>query len=185
MTEYYPGTVVKREGRSAADFLQSIFFTDSGLSMSQVKELCGLDSFIVQNWVSRGWVGKPQNKRYYKDRFSRILLINMLRTVAKLEDIAKVLRYINGEANNPADDIIEEAELYILLCDLFDRLEDSGLDIERQVKDVTALYRGSDVFRATLERGLTILAHWHMAAQYKAKADKLLGEIISEERLEF
>ncbi len=179
MTEYYPGTVVKRNGRTAKEFIDGVFFTDVGLTMAQVKEITGLDSFIIQNWVSRGWVGRPEGKRYGKDRFSRILLINMLRSAAKLEDIAKVLGYINGVVNDPSDDIIEEAELYVMLCNLFDRIDIThstgpGKSIEELVFDFTSDYQGNGEFRKKLEKGILTLALWYMAAQQKEKAEALL-----------
>ena len=46
--------------------------------LSQVASLTGLEPYVIQNWVRRGFVAPPERKRYSRRQFSRIVLINML-----------------------------------------------------------------------------------------------------------
>lgn len=70
----------------------------------------------VQNWVKRGWVSAPVNKRYGERQVARILLINLLRPAMRLDQIASLLRYVNGSVDDRTDDILPDDQLYNWLC---------------------------------------------------------------------
>ena len=127
MAENLPGTTLPLpEGQQDDLFsvLDPIFaVSPGGLLLSQVTELTGLGAATIQNWVKRGWVSNPVNKRYGELHVARILLINLLRPAMKLENIAALLRYVNGSVDDRADDIIPETQLYSLLCSVLTRLE--------------------------------------------------------------
>ncbi len=139
-----PGTVFKKSdmgNTNGLDFLNKIFFITDGIMLSQIREITGIDSSTLQNWIKRGWVSKPKNKRYSKDQLARILIINMLRKNTKLERISFILSYINGSANSRDDDIIPESILYDFITDIIDKVAAGGDDgkLQEQVfslKDV-------------------------------------------------
>ena len=114
-----PGTLLPMPEQTAKDAFGALAPTfavsGGGFSLSQITEMTGLGASAVQNWVKRGWVAAPVSKRYDAKRVARILLINMLRTVMKLEDIAALMKYINGDVDDDSDDIIMEPQLYNLL----------------------------------------------------------------------
>ena len=87
----YPGTTVTRSELSGKQFLNAIFLGTNGLVMQQLKELAGVTTPAIQNWVSRGFIPRPVNKRYSKDVTARIFIINVLRNTMSLEDIKKLL----------------------------------------------------------------------------------------------
>ena len=116
MKTYFPGTVIERNGQNAEEFLFGVCTVTKGLMLAQVREITGLETPAIQNWVNRGWVQKPVDKRYGVDHLARIIIINMLRGVMKLETIASLLTYINGEAGNEQDNVVSEARLYYYLC---------------------------------------------------------------------
>ena len=82
----------------------------------RVEGLTGLNGSTIQNWVKRGWVAAPVGKRYGRRQLMRIILINMLRDVMKLENIIAIMRYINGSVEDESDDIIPDERLYDHLC---------------------------------------------------------------------
>lgn len=88
--------------------------------LSQIREISGIDGSTLQNWTKRGWVANAHNKRYGKDQLARILIINMMRESVQLERIATLLKYVNGRAGDPSDDIIPESLLYDYLCKIID-----------------------------------------------------------------
>ena len=106
MKTYFPGTVIERNGQNAEEFLFGVCTVTKGLMLAQVREITGLETPAIQNWVNRGWVQKPVDKRYGVDHLARIIIINMLRDVMKLETIAALLTYINGVAGNEQDNVV-------------------------------------------------------------------------------
>lgn len=124
-----PGTILKKKAMGDVNgmvFLDKIFFITDGIMLSQIREITGIDSSTLQNWIKRGWVGKPINKRYSKDQLARILIINMLRRNTQLERIDFLLRYINGNPDNKEDDIIPESLLYDYITKIIDRIAESS-----------------------------------------------------------
>jgi DNA-binding transcriptional MerR regulator len=127
LSEHLPGTTLPFTTQDKADAfsaLDPIFaVSPGGLLLSQITELTGLGASTVQNWVKRGWVSRPEHKKYGELQVARILLINLLRPAMQLEEIVTLLRYINGSVDDRTDDIIPETRLYSLLCSAIFELE--------------------------------------------------------------
>lgn len=182
MNATFPGSVVPRQGKTADEFLSGLFFATKGLMLLQVREITGLDTPVIQNWVNRGWVQKPVEKRYSANHLARIMLINMLRPVVKLEHIAKILAFINGDADDVTDDIIPEAALYTYVCDILDRadfetvLTDELLIpvIEERIGDYSEPFPGA---RDKLIAGIKLVIHYYAAALLKVRADRMLSSL--------
>lgn len=113
---YFPGTTIEagvsqRQRDSAAEVLNNIFAT-GGLMLSQVSTLTGLEYYMIQNWVKRGFLSPPQKKMYSKRQFCRIAIINILKDTLPIDNAAKLLSYINGVLADESDDLVDDAELY-------------------------------------------------------------------------
>ena len=132
-----PGTVIPAEngkGPAGSGFLTGIFSATSGLMLSQIKEITGLDAPALQNWIKRGWVSSPTGKRYNIDQVARILIINMLRETLKLECIAYLMSYINGNVDDRSDDIVPESVLYEYICCIVDRCKNCDFGSDDDLK---------------------------------------------------
>ena len=74
MIDRLPGTTIEiavPNAEAAKSFLDNAFIC-GGLMMSQVARLTGLEPYIIQNWVKRGFLPPPQKKLYTQRRnFSR------------------------------------------------------------------------------------------------------------------
>ncbi len=125
-----PGTTVSvehlpEEGAFAA--LQPVFaVSGGGLSLSQVAELTGLLPTTIQNWVKRGWVESPKQKKYGPGQVARILIINLLRPTMQLTQILTLMTYINGRVDDRSDDIIPDERLYSLISGLLLAMDRTG-----------------------------------------------------------
>lgn len=86
--------------------------------LSQVSAITGLETHDVQNWVKRGFLPAPENKRYNLNQLCRIININMLKNVLPMEQICGLLGYINGDLDNTADDLIDDSQLYFMFVGL-------------------------------------------------------------------
>ena len=119
MIEKLPGTALKFNEDTADNcysIIAPLFAVTKGLTLSQVCELTGLESSTIQNWVKRGWVKRPENKKYGEEQVIRIILINTMRSSMELQQIAELLKFINGKVEDTSDDILEDFELYNVLC---------------------------------------------------------------------
>lgn len=180
-----PGTVISAangSGPGGEGFLRGIFTATSGLLLSQVREITGLDAPALQNWVKRGWVSPPVGKKYNIDQVARILMINMLRPVFSLESIAFLLSYINGRVDDLSDDIVPESVLYDYLCRV---IAESGAPVigdreklKRIITECTRQY--SETIPGAAERlhkALEVLVMGYSCARIKEDAEVLLDRL--------
>lgn len=178
-----PGTIIpETDGTANARFLTGIFAGTSSLMLSQIREMTGLDASALQNWVKRGWVSPPQNRRYNIDQVARILIINMIREAFQLEKIAFLLSFVNGSVLDRSDDIIPESKLYEYICTVKEQYK--GRDVTDTVQlraciaDVTKDYvEAMQGAEARLREALEIIIIAVRSVQLKKKADRLLDEI--------
>lgn len=177
-----PGTTIEYEesGSMFAMFKPLIKATD-GLTLSQVCAVTGLEPSTIQNWVKRGFVSRPVNKKYRERQLARILLISSLRDSMKIDSIGELMSTVNGDANDTGDDIISEEQMYDYLCRA---IELAGGDVIRSseipnaVTQVTKDYiPPSDGAAKRLNDALTVMVYAYISAKFKQQADSLFSEI--------
>ena len=123
-----PGTTLQAL-RSDADRVESLFqpmFLAGGLSLSQVTAITGLEPHTVQNWVKRGFLSPPRNKRYDLEQLCRIININILKGAVPLEQIVKLMAYLNGDLTDESDDLVDDTMLFFLFVKLAARARHIG-----------------------------------------------------------
>ena len=141
MNRLIPGTTMKfseQARESAFSLISPVLEATGGLTLSQLSKLTGLEGTTLKNWIKRGWVSATKGKKYSEKQILRILLINMLRKAMKLEDIANLMRYINGDVEDTSDDIVEEVLLYDMLCRIIFTAEDEGAFDSDHIKSLVA-----------------------------------------------
>ena len=123
-----PGTVLQgqRENADRIDGLFQSMFLAGGLTLSQVASVSGLEPYAIQNWVKRGFLPPPRNKRYDMERLCRILNINILRGPLPLEQIVKLMAYLNGSLADESDDLVDDTLLYFTFVKLAARARHIG-----------------------------------------------------------
>lgn len=177
-----PGTVLRIE-RDNADGVEEMFssmFLAGGMVLSQVASITGLEPYTVQNWVKRGFLSPPKNKRYTLQQLCRILHINMLKEVMPLERICSLLRYINGKLDQEDDDIIDDAALYFLFVRLAARakqLDDPAawkLAMDEALCDYCEPVPGA---RERIEKALRIMLIGNVACKMAQTAERMLDEL--------
>lgn len=137
----YPGTVLKVDRADVSRVREQFhaMFLPGGIVLSQVAGITGLEPYTVQNWVKRGFLPPPQNKRYDCRQLCRIISINMLKSVLPMERICSLISYINGRLDDTEDDVIDDAELYFLFVLLASRAEEGDLT-EQTYEDALSDY---------------------------------------------
>ena len=123
-----PGTVlqIEKENADGVEEMFSSMFLAGGMVLSQVASITGLEPYAIQNWVKRGFLSPPVNKRYSMEQLCRILIINMLKGALPLEKICNLLSYINGDLTDESDDIIDDTVLYFMFVKLAARARHIG-----------------------------------------------------------
>ena len=180
-----PGTpLLFGEKREPFAVFRRIAEAAGGLSLSQICALTGLESSTVQNWVKRGWVARPVNKKYGERQLSRILIISALRDSLQLEQIADLLAFVNGSTEDVSDDIVEEARLYDDFCGCVAALNNGeGITEEKirsAVRERIRDYQGPDPQAAEkLEKALFVMTEAYLAALLRRGAEKRLEEMLS------
>ena len=163
MIDKLPGTEIdfsEQAEENAFSLIEPILTATGGITLSQLSTLTGLKGSTIQNWIKRGWVAATVDKKYTERQVVRILLINILRDVMKLEDIAALMSYINGKVDDLSDDIMHDKELYNLLCKLICHLERKKIYKPSQVaeeidKNLDKSYKNKE--REILNRVLLIM----------------------------
>ena len=115
-----PGTVLPANRKEAENIPQQLeaLFLGGGITLSQVTAITGLEAHTVQNWVKRGFLTSPVGKRYTLRQLCRILNINMFKSVMPLEQVCRLLSYVNGHLDDKSDDLIDDSVLYFLFVRL-------------------------------------------------------------------
>lgn len=184
-----PGTVLKRKDMgdvTGMEFLKKIFFISSGVMLSQIREISGIDGSTLQNWTKRGWVANSKLKRYDIDQVAHILIINMLRDCMQLDRITFVIRYINGSVEDRADDIISDSLLYDYICRILDRLldDDTTYDVNSLrscITEVTSDYEEKvSGAHKRLDQALEIIIAAYYAALIKRYSDQMVDALMSK-----
>ena len=139
-----PGTTLtgQRENADRVGELFSSMFLAGGLTLSQVSSITGLEPYTIQNWVKRSFLAGPKNKRYDMEQLCRIITINMLKGALALEQICKLISYINGNLTDESDDIIDDTLLYFMFVKLAARARHIGgnQSWEQALEEATAGY---------------------------------------------
>ena len=177
-----PGTVI-RINRENAGYIEQQFrsmFLGGGVVLSQVAGITGLEPYTVQNWVKRGFLPPPEQKKYSMNQLCRIININMLKTVLPMERICGLLSYINGHLDDASDDIIDDSKLYFMFVRLAAHYRvmhnESGRDtlIAQELENYAEPVPGA---KDRVEKVLRIMLTAWAAAQLRTTAEQMLSEI--------
>ena len=174
MRRELPGSTLSFEDAypRGAETLVAALFTGGGLMLSQVSHISGLEPYVIQNWVARGFLPPPVNKRYSRRQLSRILIVHMLRGVLPLESIVSLLSYVNGHLDDESDDTVDDSRLYIWLIRCICTPPEAE---EEALKQCLAEYQEPFPGAARrLEQVLRIMVTANAAAELKNKAQTLI-----------
>lgn len=179
-----PGTVlsVDADRPQAAEEVFSSLFLAGGLVLSQVTQVTGLEPYIIQNWVRRGFLAPPKQRKYTRRQLSRILMINALKSTLSIEQICKLLSYINGALDDEGDDTIDDTELYGAFVLVAGSVQKHDLTLESEMnrliadglKDYKEPIPGA---KERIEQALRIMITAWRAAQLQTKAQSMMNAL--------
>ena len=177
-----PGTTLTGE-RATADRVDGLFqslFLAGGLTLSQVASITGLEPYTVQNWVKRGFLPSPKNKRYDMEQLCRLININILKGTMPLEQIQKLMGYLNGDLADESDDLVDDTLLFFLFVKLAARARYIG---GTESWDDALIHATEDYAepipgaRDKLIKVLKVMLTIWMANCLKAEAERMIAEL--------
>lgn len=107
-----PGTNIPLEEQADGKQILEGLFAAGGIVLSQITALADIEGYTIQNWIKRRFVSPPTAKKYSKNQFCRLIIINLLKDSLSIPEITGLLEYINGRLDDESDDIIGDARLY-------------------------------------------------------------------------
>ena len=177
-----PGTLLtapKEEAAYIPDQFRSMFLA-GGIALGQISAITGLESYTIQNWVKRGFLTPPVNKRYTLRQLCRIININLLRGTLHLDRICSLLGYVNGQLDDDQDDMIDDATLYFLFVDLAARSRELYQEQAREdvLDEALSDYREPvPGARERVKQTLRIMLIAWLAARMAQEAEKMLNDL--------
>ena len=177
-----PGTTLtgQRENADRVDGLIQSMFLAGGLTLSQVASVTGLESYTIQNWVKRGFLSPPRNKRYDMEQLCRLININILKGNKPLEQIVKLMGYLNGDLADESDDLVDDTQLYFFFVKLAARARYIGgtKAWDDALIEVTEDYREPvPGAREKLIKVLKVMLTIWCANMLKMQADAMMAEM--------
>ena len=178
-----PGTVLTGSREDVAGSIRQIegMFLGGGMIRSQLAAVSGVEPHDIQNWVKRGFLSSPVNKRYSIDQFCRIVTINMLRSALPMDRICSLLTYVSGRLDDESDDLIDDKTLYFAFLEVAARFRGLAEDrdalgrcIEESLDDYREPYPGA---KDRVAKVLRIMLTAWAAAQLRSSAEQMLTEI--------
>lgn len=177
-----PGTTLtgKRADADRTDGLFQSMFLAGGLTLSQVSSITGLEPYTIQNWVKRGFLSPPVAKRYNMEQVCRIININILKGAVALEQIVKLMAYLNGDLADERDDLVDDTMLFFLFVKLAARARHLGgtKAWDDALQEVTENYTEPvPGAREKLIKVLKVMLTVWCANQLKLQADHMLEDM--------
>ena len=90
-----PGTNITYS-KDALKKIKELIDVAGGLSLSQVCTITSLHTSTIQNWVKRGYIPRPENKKYFERHMARILLVSALRDSMNIEDMESMFYFCSS-----------------------------------------------------------------------------------------
>ena len=182
-----PGTAQTRISQGEKGFAKIAMLLEAtgGLNLSQVCSVTGLEGSTIQNWVKRGWVAHPKGKKYEEKHIARILIINALKECIKLEHIAQLMIYVNGEHDDLDGGMVKESDLYNFLCDALPKLgkvdDLSRGGVESVVENVIRDYKGpTPDAHIKIRKALTLMIYACVCTDVKRRTETMMDQVLYE-----
>lgn len=183
MSTTFPGTTVECSALTpgcSRRLFDGIFAT-GGITLSQVCIMTGLEPYLVQNWIKRGFITPPKGRVYSREQFARVVIINMLKQALQIDRICGLIHIIVGTPDDRSDDLVRDDELYHLYVDM---LAEGGIDIGSEDSVREAAVHATEGFaeplpgaRKKLCKILAVMLYAHRSSQLANLSDQILSTI--------
>ena len=152
-----------------------------GITLSQVSVMTGLEPYIIQNWVKRGFITSPKNRLYSREQFAGIIIINMLKESLQIDKICSLIKILEGPTDSELDNLIKNNELYHMYVDM---LSDKSLMLYDEKSIYNAAHAVTSEYnekvpggREQLIKVLVVMYFAHCASLLRKSAEETLSAL--------
>lgn len=183
MSKTFPGTTieVRNMTQGSSRTLFDGLFATGGITLSQVSIMTGLEPYLVQNWIKRGFISSPVKRVYSRVQFARIIIINMLRESLQIDKICGLIHIIAGVLDDTSDDLISDDELYHRYVDMISdvslNVADEGSVLGAAEKAVIDFESPFPDAKKKLIRILQVMLYAHEAAKLRDRSEEILSTL--------
>ena len=176
---------ISDRGEKAFAKIGPLIAETGGLSLSQVCVMTGIVGTTIQNWVKRGWVAQPKNKKYELEHVARILLLNALKDCIQLEHISLLIQFVNETEVNAGKKAAAVQESTILNA-LYQALAEIGSvgnmsrkGVEAVAKKVTDVITDiNSTVRTRLKMVLIVMVLACVCTDVKRRTEAMMWQIL-------
>lgn len=177
----FPGTTVEVSEikKGSSKMLFDGIFATGGITLSQVSIMTGLEPYVIQNWVKRGFISSPKNRMYSREQFAGIIIINMLKESLQIDKICGLIKVLEGPTDSELDNLIKNNELYHMYVDM---ISDKNLILYDEKSIHNAAYAVTGEYlekvpggREQLIKVLVVMYFAHCAALLRKSAEETLS----------
>ena len=182
MKDNIPGTNLSySQAEDAFSVFKPMFMVTNGLALSQICSITGLEASTIQNWVKRGFVPRPEDKKYTERHLARILLISALRDCMRIEDIGELMVLINGDVEDESDDIVSESDIYDYFCKVVKTVDDESFNDRELEKTIRSIVRENNKqIKSKITKALKIMFYAYIIGKYQKEIDTNLKGLKEE-----
>ncbi len=183
MITTFPGTTVEVSSlsRGSSRTLFDGIFAAGGITLSQVSAMTGLEPYMIQNWVKRGFITSPVKRLYSREQFAGIIIINMLKETLHIDKICGLIDLITGPTESELDDLVKNNELYHMYVDMY---SDPDLELDDSASIASAAEKATESYDERIPGGrdklikiLTVMFFAHSATQLRRSAEETLSSL--------
>ena len=179
MSTTFPGTTIEVTSleKGSSKYLFNGIFAAGGITLSQVSIMTGLEPYLIQNWVKRGFVSSPVKRVYDRAQFARIIVINMLRQTLQIERICELMQSLYSDR----DCVIGADELYHIYVDMLSQKDINICDknsVRCAAENAVADFEGKTPgIKKQLVKILEVMLYAYSSSRLRDHAEEIISSL--------
>lgn len=140
---------------------------ENGLLLSALCEKTGVEPSTVQNWVKRGYLSKPNGKKYTGEQAAEVIFLNNMKNAVSLDEAALLLRKTKEKSGIAVSEI-----LAVLASSLVRATRFNSTDGESLKSVINIELRSLGIDNGEVSKLILVTALSALCADYKIKAQE-------------
>ena len=140
---------------------------ENGLLLSALCEKTGVEPSTVQNWVKRGYLSKPNGKKYTGEQAAEVIFLNNMKNAVSLDEAALLLRKTKEKSGIAVSEI-----LAVLASSLVRATRFNSTDGESLKSVINIELRSLGIDNCEVSKLILVTALSALCADYKIKAQE-------------
>jgi len=140
---------------------------EDGMLLSTLCEKTGVEASTVQNWVKRGYLSKPDGKKYSAEQAAEVIILNNLKHTVQLDEASAYMNEVKDNSGIASVDILAVLSSSLIRATRFNSIDRASLESVINIE-----MRSFGIGEKEVAKLLLISALSALCADYKAYAQK-------------